>query len=76
MVFAYVTSRLVLFSTAWAATARDTMALAPVAPPGPATIVTRYREQDGVDPSSVAVGAAVGLLGGLGLSRLVRHRRG
>lgn len=76
MVFAYITSRLVLFSTAWAATARDTMALVPVAPPGPAAIVTRYREREGVDANSVAVGAAVGLLGGLGLSRLTRRRRG
>lgn len=76
MVFAYITARLILFSTAWAATAADTMALAPVAPPGPAAIVTRYREREGVDANSVAVGAAVGLLGGLGLSRLVRRRRG
>jgi membrane protein len=79
MVFAYITARLILFSTAWAATARDTMALAPVAPvapPGPAAIVTRYREREGVDASSAAVGAAVGLLGGLGVSRLVRRRRG
>jgi membrane protein len=75
MVFAYITSRLVLFSPAWAATARDTLAMAPVAPPGPATIVTRYREQDGVDASSVAVGAAVGVLGGIGLSRLFRRSR-
>ena len=52
------------------------MALAPVAPPGPAAIVTRYREREGVDANSVAVGAAVGLLGGLSLSRLVRRRRG
>ncbi|MUL48309.1 inner membrane protein YhjD [Mycobacterium sp. CBMA293] len=74
MVFAYITSRLILFSTAWAATAPDTMALASVAPPGPTTIVTRYRERDGVDASSIAVGAAVGVLGGLGLSRLVRRR--
>lgn len=76
MVFAYITARLILFSTAWAATAPDTMALAPVAPPGPAAIVTRYREREGVDANSVAVGAAVGLLGGLSLSRLVRRRRG
>ncbi|MHA7665527.1 inner membrane protein YhjD [Mycolicibacterium sp. HS_4_1] len=74
MVFAYITARLILFSTAWAATAPETVALASVPPPGPTTIVTRYREREGVDAGSVAVGAAVGLLGGLGLSRLTRRR--
>ncbi|MDR3662069.1 MAG: inner membrane protein YhjD [Mycobacterium sp.] len=74
MVFAYITARLILFSTAWAATSSDTLALAPVAPPGPATIITRYHERDGVDASGVVVGAAVGLIGGLGLSRLARRR--
>ncbi len=76
MVFAYVTARLILFSTAWAATSADTLALVPVAPPGPTTIVTRYREREGADNvvASAALGAAVGLLGGLGLSRLTRRR--
>ena len=33
MVFAYITARLILFSTAWAATSTENLAAAPVEPP-------------------------------------------
>ncbi len=38
MVFAYITARLVLFSTAWAATLPENMGEEPVPPPGPAVL--------------------------------------
>jgi membrane protein len=74
MVFAFVTARLILFSTAWAATSKDNLVEALVAPPAPALIAHRTHANEGVDTRSVAVGAAVGLLGGFGLSRLIRRR--
>lgn len=74
MVFAFITARLLLFSTAWAATSPDNLVEVSIAPPGPALIAPRAHRNDGVDAGSVAVGAAVGLLGGLGLARLFRRR--
>ncbi|MGB8406192.1 MAG: inner membrane protein YhjD [Mycobacterium sp.] len=74
MVFAFITARLLLFSTAWAATSRDNHVELPVAPPGPALITTRHHASDGVDAGSAAIGAAAGLLGGLALSRISRRR--
>ena len=43
MVFAYITARLILFSTAWAATSTENLAAAPVEPPGPAQITPRVQ---------------------------------
>lgn len=75
MVFAFITARLLLFSTAWAATSKDNEVLAPVGPPGPALITTHHRGHDGVDVNSAAIGAVMGVLGGLGLSRLIGRRQ-
>jgi len=41
MVFAYITARIILFATAWAATASENMLEAPVPPPAPAVIEPR-----------------------------------
>jgi membrane protein len=41
MIFAYITSRIILFATAWAATARENMIEAQVPPPPPAIIEPR-----------------------------------
>ncbi len=35
MVFAYITARLILFATAWAATAPENLEAVPIEPPGP-----------------------------------------
>lgn len=74
MVFAFVTARLLLFSTAWAATSKENLVEARVEPPAPALITPRARGGEGADAGGVVVAAAVGLLGGLGLSRLLRRR--
>lgn len=73
MVFAYVTARLILFATAWAATSKESLAEAPVLPPGPAQIVTRVQVHEGVGVTGALAAAAMGAIGALGLSRLLRR---
>jgi membrane protein len=74
MVFAYITARLILFSTAWAATSRDNMLAAPVNPPNPAQITTRVQVRGGVGLPGAVAAAAVGALGAVGLSQLRRRQ--
>jgi membrane protein len=74
MVFAYITSRLILFATAWAATSADNLAAAPVAPPDPVEITTRVEVHEGIGVRGAIAAAGVGALGALGLSRLTRRR--
>jgi membrane protein len=73
MVFAYITARLVLFATAWAATAKDNLREDPIAPPAPAVINTRVITRPGLGPVQAATAVAAGALGALGLSRLWRR---
>ncbi|KUI30133.1 inner membrane protein YhjD [Mycobacterium sp. IS-1742] len=73
MVFAYITSRLILLATAWAATSRDNMLAAPVEPPSPAQITTRVQVREGVGVPGAVAAAAVGALGAVGFSRLRRR---
>jgi membrane protein len=73
MVFAYVTARLILFATAWAATSEESLAEAPVLPPDPAQIITRVQVREGVGVSGALAAAAMGAIGALGLSRLLRR---
>ena len=74
MVFAYITARLILFSTAWAATASENLAAAPVGPPDPAEITTRVEIHEGLGVRGAIAAAGVGALGALGISRLKRRR--
>jgi membrane protein len=73
MVFAYITARLVLFSTAWAATAKENLREDIVNPPEPAVINTRVITRPGIGPLQAAGAAAAGALGVLGLSRIRRR---
>jgi len=73
MVFAYITSRLILFATAWAATSTENLAEEPVEPPGPAQISPRVQFREGLGVGGALAAAAVGALGALSLSRLRRH---
>lgn len=75
MVFAYITARLLLFATAWAATSPETSRAAPVQPPAPAVIATRVQLNEGIKARQALTAAAIGAAGALGLSRLVRHKR-
>lgn len=75
MVFSYVVYRIILFATAWAATARENEQLASVPAPAPALIRPRM---DSGRPGFVG-GAALfgaGALATLGITRLRRRRRG
>jgi membrane protein len=73
MVFAYITARLVLFATAWAATSAENMAMAPVPPPDPALITTRVQVDEGLGVRQALAAAAVGAMGALSLSWLRRR---
>jgi membrane protein len=73
MVFAYITARLILFATAWAATSSDSLVAAPVLPPNPAKITPRVQVNGGIGVGGAVVAAAVGAVGALGLSRLWRR---
>jgi len=74
MVFAYITARLILFGTAWAATAHENLFTAAVPAPGPARITVQSRSAGTGMPAALA-GAAVGAVAALGLSRLWRPRQ-
>jgi membrane protein len=76
MVFAYITARLLLFATAWAATSSENLLAAPVEPPGPAVITTRVQRGENVNLWRALAAVAVGAAGALGLSRLVRRHKG
>jgi membrane protein len=73
MVFAYITARLILFATAWAATATENLGVAPVEPPAPAQITPRVQIREGPGVPGLVAAFAVGVLGALGLSRLRKH---
>jgi membrane protein len=75
MVFAYVTARLLLFATAWAATSTPNLPLpAPEEEaPKPAVILPRVPPADGLKARQAMTAVVVGAIGALGLSRLVRR---
>jgi membrane protein len=76
MVFAYITARLLLYATAWAATTTENLLAAPVEPPAPAVITTRVHLREDLNVRQALTVAAVGAIGALGLSRLVRRNKG
>ena len=75
MVFAYITARLVLFSTAWAATSKDNLREDLVPPPAPAIINNRPVVLPGIAPAQALAAAAAGAIGALSFSRLRRRGR-
>jgi membrane protein len=74
MVFAYITARLILFSTAWAATSAENLAAAPVAPPDAAKITPRVEVREGLGVRGTAAAVAMGAVGALGISRFTRRQ--
>jgi membrane protein len=73
MVFAYITARLILFATAWAATSTENLTAAPVDAPAPAQITPRVQVREGLGVRGALTAVAVGAVGALGLSRLRRR---
>ncbi len=74
MVFAYITARLILFATAWAATSTENLVEELVKPPAPAQISPRVQFREGLGVRGAFAAVAVGALGALGLSRLARRQ--
>jgi membrane protein len=74
MVFAYITARLILFATAWAATSAENLAEEPVEPPAPAQITARVQIREGLGVRGALAAAAVGALGAVGFSRFSRRQ--
>lgn len=75
MVFAYITAYLVLFCTAWAATASTDPRSLPVAPPAPAIIAPRVQMDEGLGTRQTLTAMALGAVGALTLSRIARFTR-
>ena len=75
MVFAFVTWSLLLFATAWAATASDDERETHVDPPPPAVISPRIQVNEGITGRQTVAALAAGAVGALTLSRLTRRRR-
>ncbi|HXJ27152.1 MAG TPA: YhjD/YihY/BrkB family envelope integrity protein, partial [Streptosporangiaceae bacterium] len=73
MVFAYITARLILFATAWAATSTENLVEEQVEPPAPAQIMPRVQFREGLGVGGTLAAVAAGALGALSLTRLRRH---
>ena len=75
MVFCYITAYLVLFATAWAATASDDPRAKPVDPPPPAIIAPRVQLDEGLSTRQTLTAMGLGAVGALAFSRLARWLR-
>jgi len=75
MVFAYITARLVLFATAWAAVAAENQREETIAPPPPAVINSRVVPDPSLGRARAAAAAAAGAVGALGISRILQRRK-
>ena len=75
MVFVYITARLLLFATAWAATSTESSRLGTVEPPAPAVITTRVQLNEGLKARQAIAAVVVGAVGVLGVSRLLRRKK-
>jgi membrane protein len=73
MVFAYITARLILFATAWAATSTENLVAAPVEPPGQTVITPRVQIREGLGVRGALTAVAIGVVGALSFSRLRKH---
>ena len=75
LVFIYLTCRMLLFSTAWAATTRASLALAFVPPPDPAVINPRIEVHEGPGVRGGLALVGVGAIAALGLSGLLTRTK-
>lgn len=75
MVFAYITAYLVLFCTAWAATASNDPRSQPVEPPAPAIIAPHIQMDEGLNTRQTLTAMGLGAVVALAFSRLARWLR-
>ncbi len=71
LVFVFFTSRVLLFSTAWAATAPDAQAVVEV--PGPAVVSTQVQVSAAPSARGVLAGMGIGVVAALGLTHWRRR---
>mgnify|MGYP005983522895 CR=1 FL=1 len=74
LVFANLSARLILFATAWAATARENLANAYVPPPDSAVIRPRVEVRQGASAKEALALTGAGALAAIGLAGLWRRR--
>ncbi|MCA1006348.1 inner membrane protein YhjD [Rhodococcus hoagii] len=74
LVFSNLTARLILFATAWAATARENLANAFVPPPEAAVIEPRVQVREGATVKEALALTGAGALAAIGLAGLWRRR--
>ncbi|MFD6196130.1 inner membrane protein YhjD [Mycobacteroides salmoniphilum] len=72
MVFAYITARLLLYATAWAATSDANQSFVYVPPPEPVVITTRVETVERPSKLGVLAAFGAGAVGALGISWLGR----
>ncbi|WP_435278301.1 inner membrane protein YhjD [Rhodococcus yananensis] len=75
LVFGNITARLILFCTAYAASSRESMALAHVPPPDPAIITPRVQVNEGTGVRGGIALVGAGVVGGALLGSRLRGRR-
>ncbi|MFD4366236.1 inner membrane protein YhjD [Rhodococcus sp. NPDC058521] len=75
LVFVFMTCRMILFATAWAATTEESMAMAFVPPPDPAIISPRMHVSGRPSARSGAALVGVGIVAALGLSGLFGRKK-
>ncbi|ONM45973.1 inner membrane protein YhjD [Nocardia donostiensis] len=75
MVFAYVVYRIILFATAWAATAQENEQPEPVPVPGPALIQPRMQASPVGGPVASLASFGAGVLAAVALTGLRRRKR-
>jgi membrane protein len=69
LVLVFFFSRVLIFSTAWAATTRESLEQAPVPVPGPAVVTTQVRVGGGAGPAGALAVLGLGVAAVLGISR-------
>lgn len=75
MVFAFITTRIILFATAWAATDPMNRKYEPAVVPEPVTISPRVQVRDGLSPRGTAAAVGTGVVAALGISAFTRRKR-
>ncbi|MCZ4552783.1 inner membrane protein YhjD [Gordonia rubripertincta] len=75
MVFAFITTRIILFATAWAATDPRNRKYEPASIPEPVVIDPRVQVREGLGPRGVAAAIGTGVVAAVGISAALTRRR-
>lgn len=75
MVFAFITTRIILFATAWAATDPRNRKYEAAPVPDPVLISPRVQVREGLGPRGVAAAIGTGVVAAVGISAVTRRKR-